>query len=299
MEYRPQEIKAGIMVVVSAVLLVVFLLAISGRQMFKSTKEYLTRFDYTGGLEVGSVVRFGGMEVGVIKDMHIYDADNSLIEFVLEVDESVPIKTNSVATITSIGLMGENHINISTGTPDAGMLPPGSLITCKTVPSISQLAEEIGEIAAQINETLVEIKQLFNSQNQQEIRDIFVNLNQLLRDNQESISAMMDNTNKAITDLNNLTDKLDNLLLTNESNISNSMKHLEETLQQTKSLMKHMDRMVRDLDNVVLTKGTNFNDIIDNLQRTTDNLEEFSRSIKERPWQLIRKSAPAERKIPE
>ena len=96
---------------------------------------------------------------------------------------------------------------------------------------------------------------------------------------------------------NALTDKVDNLLISNESNISNSMQHLEETLEQTKQLMKHMDRMVVDLDNVVLNKGSNFNEIMDNLQRTTDNLEEFSRSIKDRPWQLIRKSAPSDRKI--
>ncbi|MBN2012612.1 MCE family protein [candidate division KSB1 bacterium] len=297
MDYRPQEIKAGLMVVVSAILLIAFLIAVSGLKLFKKTNEYTVRYDYTGGLEVGSTVRFGGMEVGVIKDMHIYPKDNSLIEFVLEIDDSIPVKTNSEAMVTSIGLMGEQHINITTGHPDSALLPPGSLLRAKEVPSLSQLAEPMAEIATQVNETLTEIRALFGSDNQKQIASIFVNLNDLLEKNQESIATMMENTNKAIQDLNSLTDKVDDLLLNNESNISNSMQHLEETLQQTKNLMKHVDRMIVDLDNVVLTKGTNFNEIMDNLQRTTGNLEEFSRSIKDRPWQLIRKSAPADRDI--
>ena len=161
MDYRPQEIKAGLMVVICTIVLLVFLITISGLHLFKSTKEYTARFDYTSGLEVGSVVRFGGMEVGVIKSMHIYEPDNSLIEFVLEIDENIPVKTNSEAVVTSIGLMGEFHINLSTGHPDSALLPAGSLLKFKTVPSLSQLTEPIAEIAENLNVTLKDINQLF------------------------------------------------------------------------------------------------------------------------------------------
>jgi len=296
MEYRPQEIKAGIMVIICTVIFIVFLFLISGINIHKSTNQYIARFKYINGLEVGSVVRYGGMEVGSVKDLYIYDKNNSLIEFVLEVDKDIPIKTNSQAIVTSIGLMGEYHINISTGHPDSALLVSGGVLKCKEVPSLSQLMEPIGEIADQMKAALSEIENLFGTQNQEEIRSIFLNLNKLLAENHKTISTLMTNMNNAIVDLNQLTDKVDNLLIANESNISNSVKHLEGTLQQTKKLMKSFDRMIVDLDNALLTKGTNFNEIIDNLKRTTNNLEEFSRSIKDRPWQLIRKSAPSERK---
>ena len=39
------------------------------------------------------------------------------------------------------------------------------------------------------------------------------------------------------------------------------------------------------------------NEIVTNLDGLTRNLEEFTQTIKERPWNLVRKSAPPERKI--
>jgi len=297
MEYRPQEIKAGLMVVLSFFILLVFLIAISGLDFFKSTKTYLARFNYTSGLEVGSLVRYGGMEVGKIKGMQICEDDNSQIQFILEVDSSVPVKTNSKATVTSIGIMGEYHINITTGHPDSALLAEGKLLKCEEVASLMQLMEPISDIADKINETLDEVKQILGKENQNEIHDIFVNLNTLLSENQKTIALMIQNLNEAIVDFKEMGDKVDNLLASNEDNISNSVKHLEETLAQTKGLMKNIDKIMVDLDNVLLSKGSNFNEILENLNETTSNLEEFSRAIKEQPWQLIRKSAPKERQI--
>ena len=297
MEYRPQEIKAGIMVVVSIVLLIIFLIAISGMDLFKSTKQYFARFHYTNGLEVGSLVRFGGMEVRQIKSMSICDEDNSLIEFILEVDSEVPIKTNSRATVTSIGIMGEFHVNITTGHPDSGLVSPGSLLLCEDIPPLMQLMKPVSKIADQINETLTEVKKILGTENQNEIHSILVNLNGLLSENQKSIATMIKNLNEVIADFNRMGSKIDHMLVSNEENISNSVKHLEETLIQMKSLMNNMDKMTVDLDNVVLTRGSNFNEIMENLNRTSSNLEEFSRAIKERPWRLLRKSSPKPRKI--
>ena len=40
MEYRPQEVKAGIIVVISAIIFIVFLISISGLDLNKSTKQF-------------------------------------------------------------------------------------------------------------------------------------------------------------------------------------------------------------------------------------------------------------------
>lgn len=297
MEYKAQEVKAGMMVVFSIVLLLIFLIAITGIKLNQSKKIYKAYFSYTSGLEIGSVVRFGGMEVGYIKDMRIHDKNNSQIEFDVEIDGDIPVKTNSVAIVTAIGLMGEFHVNISTGTPDAELLKSGSVLICKDVPQIMQLMEPVGEIAEQLNEIMSEVKQIVGPENQSEIKSILSNLNVLLDENKKSVDLMMDNFTNISKNLNGMTQKMDEMLISNEENIANSLKHLDETLVQSKDLIERLDKMVVNLDNVVVTKGNNFIDIMDNLKKTTNHLEQFSRSIKERPWQLVRKSAPPERKI--
>jgi phospholipid/cholesterol/gamma-HCH transport system substrate-binding protein len=80
MEYRSNEIKAGCFVGISIILLIATLFVVSGLDLFKSTKIYRARFNYTSGIEMGSIVRYGGMEVGTIKEVKIADDDNSRIE---------------------------------------------------------------------------------------------------------------------------------------------------------------------------------------------------------------------------
>ena len=41
-----------------------------------------------------------------------------------------------------------------------------------------------------------------------------------------------------------------------------------------------------------------FVEIMENFQYASQNFEEFSRLVKERPWLLVRKDAPPERKMP-
>ena len=297
MNYRPQEIKAGLVVFISIILLVVLLVLISGIELGSSKKQYLAQFSYTSGLEIGSVVRFGGMEVGRVNDMYFSDEDDSRIEFVLEMDRDIPVKTNSRAIVTSIGIMGEYHVSISTGSPDSALLPEGSMLVCKDVPPIMQVVEPINDVAEKLGETLEAVKQLLGTENRDEVRSILVNLNGLLHENQKSISMLVNNLNTGVADLSKVSARLDRMLDSNEENISNSMQLLEEALTQTKGMMNNMNRMVNDLDTAVLQKGDNLEEIIDNLNQATSHLEEFSRQIKQQPWSLIRKSAPSERKI--
>ena len=297
MNYRPQEIKTGIIITLSALILIVFLIAVSGLKCFNSNKLYSARFNYTNGLEIGSVVRYGGMKAGTVKDMKICEDNNSMIHFVLEVNKNIPVKTNSIATVTSIGIMGEPHINITTGHPDSALLPPGTMIQCKDVPSIMQFMEPFSEIADNINESLDELKKMLGQENQDELHSILSNLNEMLSHNQSDVTNILTNLNKSTIELNKLSSRMDTIIASNQESISQSIENLDKTLTHTRSLVKNLDNMMQNVDELVLTKGYHLSELIENLNKTSNNLEDFSRSIKEQPWQLIRKSAPPERKI--
>ena len=62
MEYRSNEIKAGILVVVAFVVFVAFLVAMAKVDWEKKEKSYTARFSYVGGIERGSLVRFGTVQ---------------------------------------------------------------------------------------------------------------------------------------------------------------------------------------------------------------------------------------------
>ena len=299
MEYRSNEIKAGCLVLLGLILFIMFLVLISGLDMFKSTKIYYARFKYSSGVEIGSLVRYGGMEVGRVKKVGISPNNNSFIEFEIEIDAKVPVKKDAEAVITSIGIMGEEYIEISTGLPDNELLPPGSLLNCRDVTPLMMLTDTFDQLGIKLSQTVDNLNILLGNENQQQIHQVLVNLNGLLEDNQQAIATMMMNSNEVIANLSQMSSRLDTLLIENQSSISRSVQHLEATLTQSQQLIKNMQEAMKNVNQVIAAQTGNYDEIMDNLGRVSRNLDEFSRTLKERPWSLVRKSAPKEREISE
>ena len=80
MEYRSHEIKAGLLVIAGFIVFVVFLIAMTGVEWDKKEKVYTARFSYLGGIERGSLVRFGGFLVGTVTDLYIAPDDATKLE---------------------------------------------------------------------------------------------------------------------------------------------------------------------------------------------------------------------------
>src|SRR5262249_16236206 len=66
---------------------------------------------------------------------------------------------------------------------------------------------------------------------------------------------------------------------------------LQNTLQQAKALLADMQVMVRANDYKI-------DDTMENLRVATDNLDQLTDSLKQRPWSLIRIKQPEDRKVP-
>ena len=297
MEYRSNEIRAGCLVITGIILFVVFLILISGLDLFRSTKIYYARFKYSSGVEVGSLIRYGGMEVGKVKKVGIAPDDNTLIQFEIEVDADVPVKKDSDVIITSIGIMGEEYIEIATGSPNAELLPPGSLLNCKEITPLMMLTDTFDELGKNLSQTIDNLNQILGNENQSQIHQVLTNLNRLLEDNQQAIAAMMSNSNEVISNLSQMSSRLDTILVENQDSISRSIQQLEATLAQSQELVRNMQQTMKNVNQMITTQDGNYNEIMENLNQTSRNLDEFSRTIKERPWSLIRKSAPKEREV--
>lgn len=295
MEYRSNEIKAGCMVILGLVLFVVFLILISGLDLFKSTKLYYARFKYTSGVEVGSLVRYGGMEVGRVKKVGIVPDNNSLIEFEIEIDANVPVKKDAEVIITSIGIMGEEYIEIATGSPGAKVLPSGGRLNCRDTTPLMMLIDTYDQLGNKLSQTADNLNKLLGNENQNQVHQVLANLNRLLEDNQQAIATMMNSSNEVILNLSQMSSRLDTLLIENQSSISRSVQHLEATLTQSQQLIRNMQETMKNVNQVIAAQTGNYDEIMDNLGRASRNLDEFSRTLKERPWSLVRKSAPKDR----
>ena len=226
-----EEIKVGVVVAVAALLFLVALVFVGGVNLLRKKKvEYNAYFKFAGGLEPGSLVRFGGFKVGTIKSASLDREDTTRIRIILQVDPGTPIRTNSKARISSLGFLGENYLEISAGTRDAAPLPPGSEIS--TV-EIVQLAD------------------VFNN-----VNNITVNATKLVNDLDDRILALSDNANQLIKNLNEVVspenkEHFSSVLANSDGMLKESRPHMEKTLDNLETASGKVSPAIDNLNGTI------------------------------------------------
>ena len=119
------EFTAGLMVIASVAVLAGFVVVIENLRAEPEYKTLYARFTSTVGLNANAMIRFGGLEVGTVSSVTYDPEDQSQILLELKVDPKTPVNESSRATIEQTTLTAEKHLEISTGTKDAALVPAG------------------------------------------------------------------------------------------------------------------------------------------------------------------------------
>ncbi len=130
MNSRREQVWVGLFVIIAAVVLIGVVLSVSGA-FAKEGINHRTYFKFASGLAPGAPVRYGGLLAGKIEKLRVDPSDSTRIEIELLVNPDIPVKTDSLAKITSLGALGESYLEVTTGTKDAPLAPPGSVLKSK------------------------------------------------------------------------------------------------------------------------------------------------------------------------
>jgi len=298
MEYKSNEIKTGLMLVVSLALLTLFLVTIFGIGVGNSTNDYKLNLEYIGGITEGSLVKYVGMDVGQVTSIGLTDNEAAPIEVQIKVNEDIPVRVDSRAFITALGIMSENHIEISPGSNSANLLPAESVIPTKEVAGFPQLAEDMGSITGELQTLMTQVNSFLGNDNQSHLTSIVGNMDTLMSDSRVQMSETVRNFRILSERLNKLTGSLDGTFNGNKGNIDGILANLKNSSDQSNELLSNMQLTLASLQTLIDSNNANVVEILDSYQISSQNLEDITRMLKERPWMLIRKAAPSERDLP-
>jgi phospholipid/cholesterol/gamma-HCH transport system substrate-binding protein len=313
MEAKREQALVGLLVLVIAGLLIAVVLLLSGR-FTSGDIPYRAYFKNAGGLEPGSEVRYaGGPPIGRIKQVQSDSQDPARMEIRFAVHPSVPVKTDSEVLITSTSPLAENFLEIEPGTAAAPRAPAGSTLPSKNYTSLDDLKEEISSLGPGANElidnlnqrvaalkvTLDRVDDLLNERNRANISASLDNLRGMLEENRPAIRSTLNSANEATAKVGPLIDdfrktsaqadealkNLDQALAENRPDIRQSIATLRTTLASVQAL-------VDQLNGTLNANAENLDETLDNLRQITENLVEFTDTIKTRPYTLLRASSP-------
>jgi phospholipid/cholesterol/gamma-HCH transport system substrate-binding protein len=298
MEYKSSEVKAGVFIIISLMIFIGFIAVIVGLHSFHQKSTYRARFSYVGGIEKGSTVRFAGLPVGTVVDVHITNDNFPGAEVVIELEKNTPIRLSSRAYLTTIGIMGSFYIEITTGDPVEALLPEGSLIQSQEVTAYAQMSGVASDAVEELTELLRRLSEVLNEKNRTDLSMMLHSVSQIAVASEQNLQQTMEKVNTLIVETQTMVAAVTDLIQTNEGSINGSMAALDSALTQSQSMLKRLDSILTSVDLTMMQNKQQYDQIINNVNSMTKNLDEFSRTVKEQPWNLVRKNYPPERQLP-
>jgi phospholipid/cholesterol/gamma-HCH transport system substrate-binding protein len=304
------EAKVGAFVIGCFAILAFTIIYLVNAQFSGDTVPYRTYLRYAGGLEPGAEVLFGGINVGKVTSVRPGTADPTKIEILLSVKQGTPLNQGSVARLGMTSVMSSPSLSVTTGSNDAKRLPPGSSIPSQEVPSLDEIASKMSTAADNANDLLVQVRGELEGING-DARTLLGNLNAVTGPpTQQKIQAALDHVDTLLATEGPKIDQLSDQLIALSQHADQTVQNvngtvsdvrepirtdlvdLQNTLQQAKQLLGDMQVMVRANDDKI-------DDTMENLRVATENLDQLTDSVKQRPWSLIRIKQPKERAVPQ
>jgi phospholipid/cholesterol/gamma-HCH transport system substrate-binding protein len=318
------EAKVGAFVLACLAILTATLVYLMTAQFRGGGVHYRTYLRYAGGLEPGGSVLFGGINAGQVTAVRPWAADPTRIEILLELKQGTPVNEKSVAKLGSVSIMSEPALEVSTGSNAAPRLAPGASIPSAETLSLDDITGKVAIVADNANGLITQVEGELGGIST-DTRRLLANLNSVTgRSNQERIAILLKQADGLLADerpkIDHITDQL--LALSQHADavigktgpvidhadgaiqnvnatvgdlrepMRKDLAELQNTLNEARSLLANMQVTVRANDYKI-------DDTMENLRTATDNLDQLTDSLKQRPWSLIRIKQAKDRKVPE
>ncbi len=155
------EFKTGIMLIVVLAIMLYFVYATIGLNVSKDGYELNVEFNFISGLRPHAPVRLCGAKVGHVEDIKVIcDEDDTHVEVVLWIKDDAKIREDSKFYISTLGLMGEKYVEITSGGSGVCFLEPGCVSQGKEPFKMEDLMEKAEVMADKLEEALISVKKL-------------------------------------------------------------------------------------------------------------------------------------------
>jgi len=265
-------LRVGILVIASFALLALGIFFIGGSSGLLSPKyTVFAYFENANNLKSGAEVQLEGVTIGNVRGVKIStQADpKKAVEVELRIEEKYKniIRSDSMLTIGTIGLLGDKYVDITRGTEDGQVMQEGGYLQGSETGDIAKIVQGTNDFVANLQALSDQFKRLTERIDRGE-----GTLGKLLTD-----SAIFDNINRATIEANGFVRDL----RTGNGTVGKLVSD-DELYKRVNVMIERMDNLVGKVDHGQGTAGKFINDpavyhktdqILGRMQAITDRIE--------------------------
>ena len=318
------EAKVGAFVVICLLVLGTTVYYVSNGHLGKHFTPYRTYLRYAGGIAPGTNVLFGGIESGTVVSVNPWREDPTRIQIDLQVKQGTPVNEKSIAKLGSVSLMSSPAIEITTGSNQARRLQPGDVIRSAETVSIDDMTRKLSTIADGANTLIVQVQgelanisgkaqtvlsnldEITGPDNRRQLAQILRQVNSLVAAESPKIDELTANLAQVTREADSVMQRVGPLVDHTDATVTNvnlTIDQLRDPMRQDllelQTVMAQANSTMKSIQTLIRTNDTNIADTVENVRVATENIDELTDELKQRPWSLVRIRQQKDRKLPQ
>lgn len=304
MSRQASKFKVGLFVLAGIFMMLVALVWLGATRYLKGTTTYVTYFsESVQGLQVDSVVKYRGVEIGRVKAIQVAP-DNILIEVVMGIHYDGAVPPDITATLKMVGITGIAYIEMDRKPPEMPDQSP-KLTFAARYQVIPSRPSEISQLFSLVEEVVRQIRSINFKTLADDLQGALAAAREVLSG--VKINKTVESLEKAAANLESLTGRVDRYLARGEleATVTQAKNALAEAQglmvdlrQEVKSLdlsstRERTDQVIEQVQDRVAQVGGEARVTADNLRRASETLERLLSRLENSPSDVLFSQPPA------
>lgn len=234
------ETRVGLFVALIVLAAVLIIEILGGIQRFGGGRRVQAMFSTVQELKVGDRVKMAGVEVGRVEDIQL---TNNAVRVTMRLNRDAKVKTDSLATIKFAGLLGQNFVDLSFGSPDAPLADSTTYLTSVPQPDLSEIMQKLDNVATGV-------ENLTKSFSGDEIGNLLGPFTDFLKQNSVPLGIAISNLSQVSAQIASgqgtvgklvYTDELHDSALASLNSLQEAVTNVQLTLNDAQSIMTDLE----------------------------------------------------------
>ncbi len=291
-----EEIKAGIIIVTSLIILSGFIILIGGSQVFEKFDKYYIKVMNAAGLEVGSQVKLGGVRIGRVLSIKAPNGPGEPVTVEIGIRKGAALYKGTKASITQIGFVGDIYLLLSVDKTTTERIKVGDIIPSQEQVQFDVLMSKVDGLSQTVDGLIKDIDKLFSEKNIKGIETLIGNTNEAIVSGSSNLDKVASSLKGTTNKLELVLNEIEELVKGNKGEVSQMIKKAREDLEKAGEMIKSIEATAKSVektsksaDRVIEIQSQNLEILLNTMNKTTEDLQDLFQEIKNKPWSIIYK----------
>lgn len=310
---KEQKFRLGVFLFIAILLTIAVLAVFIVPKLQEEGDTYFINFKEmsVNGLNEGSDVKYQGVGIGKVSQMHVNPEDLSSILVYVDLKKGFPVKKDMRAKLQYAGITGLRFVEISGGRTECEDLEPGGEILMG-----KGLGEKAEDIVLNVDSVVDAINDVLNPENRENISGLLTNIEKstailarILGKRERNLENLFKNIDQAAAELKTISEDIKTFTqgLTNitekvewekigkdfdtmTTNISDrfSPQELGDVVKNFNTFVKTSTASIKKIESSFLDLDGELNNTLVSLRESMENIAKLTRELTEDPTILIR-----------